>query len=196
MLSVSFLPIPAIVRDVTKLSRFFSQQIVWHPHGVALLWRETAINDDAFPFKSAHNTYRMSAILNACFDGAPSWQIQVFIDGGSNVHRDFRSSTPLYLACVTGKDDTLRILMQAKACPLTPNQHGITPLMAACIYGRNTVIATLLKDERVVRDINRVSPQSGNSALTMSTILGRESSVIDMLVAAGATYDADAINDP
>lgn len=198
MLSVSVLPIPIIISNVTKLSRFFSQQIVWHPHSVALLWRElgSALNDDAFPFKSAHNTYRMSAILKACFDGAPSWQIQVLIDGGSDVHRDFRGSTPLYLACVRGKDDVVTTLLQAKACPLTANWHGITPLMAACIYGRNTVIATLLKDERVVRNINRVSPQSGLSALTMSTILGRESCVIDMLVAAGATYDADAINDP
>jgi len=137
-LSVSFLDIPSIVRQVAMLSKFFRGEVVW-PDGpmtrAVYLWMETQIDDIVFG-KHDDWTYGFSVLQYACLRVAPMNTIKVLIRSGANVTlRDAWRKTVLHYMIELSMDSQLVshvIVIGGPECVNDVNEKGFTPLMLAC----------------------------------------------------------------
>jgi len=153
MLCTSFLPICQIVRNVSLLSRFFNEEVVWHKHSGKLMWLEMApgpegVDARVFKIGAWESHPSQTALIRACGGGAPVVHVSALLAGGAaeRVNAvDRHGLTALFWASCRGNEGIVRALLGASADPNIAISDGSTPLIQASCNGHSSVVSLLIE---------------------------------------------------
>ena len=95
--------------------------------------------------------------------------INLLVKNGCNVNfKDENGMTPLHFASQLGQDDSLEILLNAKANPDVQDKNGKTPLHEAIENGQFNSVQILCEQGNA--DVNIVDTLNGDSLLHYSAV--------------------------
>ena len=145
--TVSYLPVKDVLK-LPNLCKYLNEEVVWHKHSGRLMWGEMApgaIDELVFQRWRGENPPSQTALICACYRGAPVAHVSALADGANVNAVDSFGRTPLYLASCGGYEDIVRVLLGANADPNVADNDGWTPLIIASHYGYPAVVAALLE---------------------------------------------------
>lgn len=150
-LSMSFLPIPFLIVRIPMLSKFFNDEVVWHPHSSALLWREMedggeGVHDRIYithfhGWTLTEYEYNVPVPISVLFQSikvrAPVYQIKVLCvaSGLDRVTSDEQypngelhdsGFTLMFEAIYVGRDDVVKMLLDFGVDPNHVNSYGMS----------------------------------------------------------------------
>jgi len=135
------------------------------------------------------NAKRMTPLFAAAQSGHTD-VVSRLLEWGVDVHlADGSGRTPLYIAALQNRAETVQVLLNHGGCPLTRDinpHHGFTPLHVAASHGfEATVLALLLfakkSSEKMLEDMVTAVDASGRTPLMVACFVGYVSTVAVLL---------------
>jgi ankyrin repeat protein len=99
--------------------------------------------------------------------------------------QDSDGVTPLFLACIEGKEQLAKALLEAKAKVNTKNNDGCSALLAAALEGHEGIVGLLIETKADIE----LTDNNGYTALHWAA-LGGKAPTVKQLLSAGAQVNA------